>query len=1175
MLAFCIIGTTGLTWYAAKDATPGGGCCGMSDPCDLATALSVARTNDTVYVDATGTDTAPIDLCQESPLRISLSIIGYKGKPKLQCTNITFTILFFSGSESNESVEVLIVNLHFISGFIVGCDIDLTLTNSILENATIKMMSPYILIPFYKYDFALMRDIFASKKQVESFTSLQICTWANLSLQNTQWKSIVAENMSASADLNDVIGVYLDIHLIAINVQLNTNHSDMANRRIQVLSALSTHIHIEDSHFHGWNPLETESVIMCDRYGGIAIDIFSKDTSSTSSAIIQIKDTLFENLGWKNNWGSFLENGIAPTYAAFTLFIQKESLNNSFFHMNNVSFIGNDRAVGIYVPGNLSWVLFDNCKFKNNSNMFDGGAFIANPTGNSDNSKILIINCIFDHNHAGHLIRRDDGKLLVKHLVIYPGMDYIHVYEIYFDTSKNAFVANIGTPLGNTSFTRQARGSGGALFLNGGVVVKVENTTFTNNVANEFGGTLFIGHGSYVFLIKCALESSDSGSYSIAGELFMSLGIMHLTGTTFVINQAVDGKTMIHQTGTKEMSLNIHSFSVRCPSNRKLIVTNASYISIEAIKHITRPYTHMYIQCDHCESGYTLHQGNISVSINSDNSQTVEHYHGQCHPCPYGANCANNLTPKPNFWGYIDEGEITFTQCPMYYSCGLACTRYNQCAANRSGQLCAECDEGFTEGFFSAKCVENRHCNDYWIIAVILSVGVVYSLFLLFETDFKRLLIIQPFSQWFKSKSAANMSKVERMPTKYESGAFLIMLFYYFQDATLMYISTPYVIHKRQWEVSTRTIIGGIFKFRLDLFHLANNICVFVGMRPTSKLMIKLLFLPFILGVLALVYCTAKLYGHISSHNHVKEQQIDQKKIHDLDPKSKKHKGAFLTTRACIAMMLAFMFSFQKLAVTCFTLLSCVELQDGNFLFIHGNVECYQPWQIVILIYTVISVMPFGLYLCISPHFLKTGQVNTFTFFLGCAFPLPFLSYLIFVKVKNKVVSDIISAESVVVYQMLQGPYHTKSLFKLNICWAGVLLFRKIILILLHTFVGNTVSRLLWMCVVCLFSLTIHMYTMPCKETKANIAGLVSGMALLIVAVINLVRSIFDTAQINADGHLVNIVHKLDYVENALLIWIPLIGVSVICLVILVRLCCSIFMYIKRKRHGNVASEVG
>ena len=76
-------------------------------------------------------------------------------------------------------------------------------------------------------------------------------------------------------------------------------------------------------------------------------------------------------------------------------------------------------------------------------------------------------------------------------------------------------------------------------------------------------------------------------------------------------------------------------------------------------------------------------------------------------------------------------------------------------------------------------------------------------------------------------------------------------IFYYFQDASLLYVVTPYSNITFNWSSSFKEIIGGLFEFRLDVLHLLGSLCMLPEiMDPVTKVLFKLLFLPLLWFIL-------------------------------------------------------------------------------------------------------------------------------------------------------------------------------------------------------------------------------------------------------------------------------------------------------------------------------------
>ncbi len=234
--------------------------------------------------------------------------------------------------------------------------------------------------------------------------------------------------------------------------------------------------------------------------------------------------------------------------------------------------------------------------------------------------------------------------------------------------------------------------------------------------------------------------------------------------------------------------------------------------------------------------------------------------------------------------------------------------------------------------------------------------AITYAAFLLFQKNLKDFLFMAPLGkksvtkhvrEWKqKGPDEMNMAKDNKMDevigpvvtddredelnweapmTKEEEdegGIFLILLFYYFQDAALVHTKTVYVVTNNTVFNNIKTIVGGIFKFRLDVLHLANTVCTVVGLLPTEKIIFKLLFVPMLLLMLVTVYVTSL----------IAEKRVRNTQVWD-----------FLARRAALGIMFAILFSYQKLASSMFQLIHCVQVGEDSVLFVDGEITCYQP----------------------------------------------------------------------------------------------------------------------------------------------------------------------------------------------------------------------------------------
>ena len=200
----------------------------------------------------------------------------------------------------------------------------------------------------------------------------------------------------------------------------------------------------------------------------------------------------------------------------------------------------------------------------------------------------------------------------------------------------------------------------------------------------------------------------------------------------------------------------------------------------------------------------------------------------QCLPCPFGAKCSQNIIAEQNFWGYQEHDSpptLTFTMCPLGYCRPPNKTdfpEYNSCQGNRSGELCGQCNEAYTETLYSTNCRPSHKCKDYWFWPVAL---VYVSLMALYFT-FKPPIVpwIKRQILWFKKRESANENN------SFDSG-YLKIVFYFYQVANLVLVSDS-----TQHILKTKFIgpFVGFFNFQ-QRFSPSGLICPFPGLTVVTK----------------------------------------------------------------------------------------------------------------------------------------------------------------------------------------------------------------------------------------------------------------------------------------------------------------------------------------------------
>ena len=431
-----------------------------------------------------------------------------------------------------------------------------------------------------------------------------------------------------------------------------------------------------------------------------------------------------------------------------------------------------------------------------------------------------------------------------------------------------------------TVFTYATLGDGGALHISG-ATVDIRNTILANNTASGDGGSILITKEATVKLFNARIVTTGGNKLgSSQGEAICSQAYLTLSNVSIQVLSSSSQvlSTLYHQNSGRQDSLRIVDFDIVCPPKTRLSVQSSSaaiFGSTSVTSERYRSYRGFICQCAACPLGfYTMETGSLSIwgppplwhkigqvtkPINSantnnsllnakqsntnDSSNTLgikdRNYHYTevtCSTCPFGGICNGTLKAKPNYWGDGEEGEVKMYRCPPSYCCTKSCSTYNQCARYRRGTLCGHCLSGYGEAMFSTRCIPSNRCADQWFLLVLSMCLLLYAAFLLFQNDLKIFLVGEPIGKkTFVNKirqAKLNQTSEEKETAlnserRDEGVVFLILLFYYFQDASIIHFDPIYKDNACQVEVAVRQIVYGLFKFKIDILHFAKTICIF------------------------------------------------------------------------------------------------------------------------------------------------------------------------------------------------------------------------------------------------------------------------------------------------------------------------------------------------------------
>lgn len=680
--------------------------------------------------------------------------------------------------------------------------------------------------------------------------------------------------------------------------------------------------------------------------------------------------------------------------------------------------------------------------------------------------------------------------------------------------------------------------------------VTFEDTVFENNVGLIAGG-VHLSNGFTKFQ-RCTFQ--DNFGVQQTGHVYSAYGtgrvdfedcsFLRTKESMPVFNNSADNKSTflysesggpLNLTNTSMMSLvpernnfpvlDISSggyvdidkeSEIHCSEGSKLLLQNATHIVYTEKNKMTCRInvTVLKFSCRPCSPGYYSLQKGISrgLFINS----TVE-----CLPCPFGANCIqSNIAAEQNFWGYPTSNHpssLQFIGCPEHYcqSPSPGSKNYNRCRGNRTGTLCGKCAEGFTETLFSPECKKVAKCDHYWlwIATAIYTIGLV--LYLLIKPP-----ILSFFTKhilWYRREESQIEDDLAQIHNHdHGDSGYVKITFYFYQVAEILMdgsaesllekIPFAYLVNPA-FNFQVRTINGGIG-------------CPFSGLTAVTKeLLLSANVLVTITDVFV-IYCVHLFINMLR----------------------RKEKPTLIQYLAVLVEVL--LLGYERLAETSLKLMHCVSIGSREWLFIDGNVQCYQWWQYILLAYIAVFVIPFILVLYYGSWKLYKSSITATEFLAACVFPLPFIFYWLLKGMRRDRRHDSASEKEVNrdVLEVIHGPFCPPSRRnKGTLYWESVLIGRRFVLLACDTFIANDMLRVACMTCACFLMTLHHMVKNPYRDPLANKAETLSLSALTLIAAFNLPKATMLSfgLDLGIDGPNKPYLDTLEWIEVVALASVP------------------------------------
>ena len=445
--------------------------------------------------------------------------------------------------------------------------------------------------------------------------------------------------------------------------------------------------------------------------------------------------------------------------------------------------------------------------------------------------------------------------------------------------------------------------------------------------------------------------------------------------------------------------------------------------------------------------------------------------------------------------------------------------------------------------------------------------GLVYVLFFLFDKEWA--MIARMFSRWLwrycKKKNKEEESLEDDFSKERKPGAYLTIFMYFVQVPALLKVEIEY--RKEHPEdrprdeglKNTSERVGSIFQFdSLGLTVDSKDSCLIEGITPVEKVLFNAGFIFYLFAVLLLLYVVSITVRMTFRCGKFREEGCGATRL----PISARFIGAFI---------ILILYTFEFLSESLFSLLTCEKIYSlgEDVLVLDGTISCYQDWQWGVIGVICVYIVPMFMVLTIAPVLLREHKIRVAVFIISLVLPLILFPYLFYLYIryctkkkkkteevpeeqdKNAEPKEVKRYGSVnLVVQLVAEPYKIDKMK--GLCWEGIVIFRRLVLVVIATQVTNIVERQILLVIACLLAMVTHVKIKPFKKSSSNLLESVSLTLLLGIAVMNFGKAVyFDSGEVPL-GYANTIYRIYDIVENILVSILPLVllGFVIFCIVL-------------------------
>ena len=683
--------------------------------------------------------------------------------------------------------------------------------------------------------------------------------------------------------------------------------------------------------------------------------------------------------------------------------------------------------------------------------------------------------------------------------------------------------------------------------------IDIKNSRFSNNYHSDLSKQtgLLQFYGSYTGISHCQFQNNSvptsQGGLLKFERILESIPYLSIRDTTIksgIHSHSFENSLLSIQAENKPFIANVN---LSCPVNNNLLHTYRT----------TFEYNSFSALCRSCGSNnYSIVSPSISwnLSKRAFNDPTVT-----CAPCPFGATCEQGIKSKGNYWGYKTKNNyVKFLYCPTLYCCTSlsSCLSYNTCHQNRHNRLCGECIEGYSTGLFGqSQCIENSSCNNhyFWIFYILL-IGF-YILFFMYlqeiivfikgiiqkiicyhkilsnditecEENFERdeLVFDDDSNVPFQLITTDSANSMEHPEKSVKISGFIKIIFFFYQTASIIRINSS---TKAQYHFpKIADILLSFLNIRIDISSnhfkvcpIKNNDTISVEIVRSGIVILCTLILLF--KILLYPICT-NVVSRIRCSQQMTKNKTFPRQYSAIDENVPRYGKLPFIARVKAAYIQLLLIGFASLAVLLFKMINCIEILGHKYLYMQATVPCYTVWQIFPMVFIAIWVAPFWFSIYFSCSLLRTCKITPNEYLFIATFPLSVFFYLLRARLYNGHTSlfanDAMLAKEFL--RVVNEPFRNISGTTIKIQWESVLIFRRLILIVMSTFLISPLDKLYPIGFLLVLYLIHHLIIQPYKELILNLAEGVSLAVLCFLTLLNTFWAFTDEINITKNSIL-------------------------------------------------------